>query len=349
MLDRFGDQVEERGPDPDPGADRDDHPDVADGAQREPAAERGPSEGAERDGQRASGIRWIVQRGSPGNGRTARAGGRRCGSRSGVRCRERRPAGRRRRRRCCAAARADDVVVMGGFAGDVGVFAGRQVEALDRPQLGQDVERPEDRRAADPQPAGAGVRDQVGRGEVAIAAGDQVHDGPSRSRQRDSRRVPSASSRVAVTVVHGPDDTQSQYADVQPASPRPTGTPGRRDLRPALEPPSTAPHSSHATRPKPGHGGTTMTIEVGTQKVGRVGRRGAKRSATALAIGETDANIFPCPSLCSTARCRCVAVSRLRHAADRRRQGVAGRARSSGIGVFSGMIVGGALHGLVSP
>ena len=39
---RLGDQVEERGPDPDPGADRDDHPDVADRAQRERSRRRTP-------------------------------------------------------------------------------------------------------------------------------------------------------------------------------------------------------------------------------------------------------------------------------------------------------------------
>lgn len=50
-----------------------------------------------------------------------------------------------------------------------------------------------------------------------------------------------------------------------------------------------------------------MTLEIGSQKVGRIGRRGA-RMAPSLPIGEIDANMFGCPS-CSrpldsgTSRC----------------------------------------------
>ena len=39
-----------------------------------------------------------------------------------------------------------------------------------------------------------------------------------------------------------------------------------------------------------------MTIEIGSQKVGRIGRRGGARVPTQLPIGETDANIFACPA-----------------------------------------------------
>ena len=39
-----------------------------------------------------------------------------------------------------------------------------------------------------------------------------------------------------------------------------------------------------------------MTIEIGSQKVGRIGRRGGARMAPPIAIGEVDANIFPCPA-----------------------------------------------------
>ena len=49
---RLGDQVEERSPDPDPGADGDDHPDVADRAQRDEPAEEGRDEGRGRDDER---------------------------------------------------------------------------------------------------------------------------------------------------------------------------------------------------------------------------------------------------------------------------------------------------------
>src|SRR5688500_4630412 len=38
-----------------------------------------------------------------------------------------------------------------------------------------------------------------------------------------------------------------------------------------------------------------MTLEIGSQKVGRIGRRGS-RMAPSLSIGEIDANIFACPA-----------------------------------------------------
>ena len=69
-----------------------------------------------------------------------------------------------------AAARADDVVVVGAGAGHVGVLAGRQIEALDDPELGQQVQRPEERRPADPEPAVAGRGLEIGRGEVAVCS-----------------------------------------------------------------------------------------------------------------------------------------------------------------------------------
>ena len=77
------------------------------------------------------------------------------------------------------ATRADHVVVVRRLAGHVGVVAGRQIESFDRPQLGEHVQRPEDRGSPDPQAAAIGVVDQVGGGEVAVASGDQVDDGPS--------------------------------------------------------------------------------------------------------------------------------------------------------------------------
>jgi hypothetical protein len=41
--------------------------------------------------------------------------------------------------------------------------------------------------------------------------------------------------------------------------------------------------------------GVSMTIEIGTQKIGRIGRRGT-RMAPSLPIGEIDANIVACPA-----------------------------------------------------
>ena len=48
-----------------------------------------------------------------------------------------------------AAARADHVMVVDRLAADVGVLAGRQIDALDDAELLEDLERPEDRRPTD--------------------------------------------------------------------------------------------------------------------------------------------------------------------------------------------------------
>jgi hypothetical protein len=90
-----------------------------------------------------------------------------------------------------------------------------------------------------------------------------------------------------------------------------------------------------------------MTIEIGSQKVGRVGRRGGARAATPLQIGEVDANIFACPA-CSrplgngTSRCPGCGA-RLIAGVKASRAGV-----FMGIGVFSGMVVSGAFMGIGS-
>ena len=75
---------------------------------------------------------------------------------------------------------ADGVVVVDRVAGDVGVVAARQVDALHEAQRREQVERPEDRRPADVQPAPPGVLDQLGRGEVPVSCGDQPGDGAAR-------------------------------------------------------------------------------------------------------------------------------------------------------------------------
>ena len=76
--------------------------------------------------------------------------------------------------RRAAAARAHDVVVVGRGAAHVGVLAARQVDPLDGAELGQDVERPEDRRAADPEVPDPRLVDEVGRREVARLGADQA-------------------------------------------------------------------------------------------------------------------------------------------------------------------------------
>ena len=85
-----------------------------------------------------------------------------------------------------AAAGADDVMVMGGFARDVRVLARGQVKAFHQPQVGEQLQRAEDRRAPDPKTASRGVIDQLARGEVAVPAGDQFRDGAPGLRAADA-------------------------------------------------------------------------------------------------------------------------------------------------------------------
>ena len=81
-----------------------------------------------------------------------------------------------------AAAQADDVMVVDRLARNIGVLPGRQVEPLDDPELGEQVERPEDGGPTDAKLAGLGVRDEVGGREVARALGDELgHRPPGRS------------------------------------------------------------------------------------------------------------------------------------------------------------------------
>ena len=68
------------------------------------------------------------------------------------------------------------MVVMDGVAGDIGVVAAGEVDALDRPQLGQDVERPKDRGASDALALARRVVDEVRCREMALPTGDQVDD-----------------------------------------------------------------------------------------------------------------------------------------------------------------------------
>ena len=55
MGDRLGDEIEERGPDPDACPRRDDHADVPDRPQRQPAADDGGGERAQGNGERGDG------------------------------------------------------------------------------------------------------------------------------------------------------------------------------------------------------------------------------------------------------------------------------------------------------
>ena len=135
---------------------------------------------------------------------------------------------------------AHDVVVMDRLAGDVRVLAGRQVDALDGMQLGQDVERPEDRRPADAEPVGPGVGDEIGGGEVPVPVGDERRDRPPRAGQAIAGVVERA--RTASGAVMGATIALSlMSADVQIRRQRGPGTGAARDHRRAAGPYPTAP------------------------------------------------------------------------------------------------------------
>ena len=78
-----------------------------------------------------------------------------------------------------AAARTDHVMVVAGLAGDVGMVATGQVNALDRSQLDEHLKGPEHRRPADSQAPRLSIGEQVSGREVAVSSGDEVRDGSS--------------------------------------------------------------------------------------------------------------------------------------------------------------------------
>jgi hypothetical protein len=79
-----------------------------------------------------------------------------------------------------AAPGADHVMMVVGVAADVRVLTAREIDPLDRPKLGQDVERPEDGRASDPETPRARLGHEARRREVAWLIGDQLSDCPAR-------------------------------------------------------------------------------------------------------------------------------------------------------------------------
>ena len=93
------------------------------------------------------------------------------------------------------ALRADHVMVVHRLALDVGMVAVGQVDPLDRVQLGEQLERPEDRGPAHVQPALAGIVDKVGSREVAVSAGDQAGHHAARLGQPVARPVKHADDR----------------------------------------------------------------------------------------------------------------------------------------------------------
>jgi hypothetical protein len=111
-----------------------------------------------------------------------------------------------------AALGADDVVVMGRVAGNERVLAGRQVETLDDPELGENVERPEHGGAADPKPLPPRRGHELVGGEVAAALADQAGEAPARFGDAVSGLVEGGNDRVGIG--HAGDgitiETQSQ-------------------------------------------------------------------------------------------------------------------------------------------
>jgi len=74
-----------------------------------------------------------------------------------------------------AAVAADDVMVVHARrAGDVRVLARRKVDALEGATCREQIERPEDGRAADGDAAVTGVGEQLCRGEVTAASRDEI-------------------------------------------------------------------------------------------------------------------------------------------------------------------------------
>jgi hypothetical protein len=101
-----------------------------------------------------------------------------------------------------AAARADDVVMVASLAGDVGVLARWQVQALDESQALEGLQCPEHRGPPHAQPPPTSGRDEVGGGEVAVLFGDQLSQRPSRSGAAEAGSVERNEDRGRVA--HGP-------------------------------------------------------------------------------------------------------------------------------------------------
>ena len=81
------------------------------------------------------------------------------------------------------------MVVVDRLAGNVGVLTGRQIEPLDRTQIGEQVEGPEDRGSPDAEPLHPGVDHEIRRREVAGLVRDQPGHRPPWLGQAVTRTV----------------------------------------------------------------------------------------------------------------------------------------------------------------
>ena len=96
------------------------------------------------------------------------------------------------------AARADHVMVVGPGAGNVRMFAAREVQPLDDPELGQQFESPEEGRPADSDPAVTGEALEIGRREVTRLLRDEIRDGTPGLGQAVAGEVQGSDDRVGV-------------------------------------------------------------------------------------------------------------------------------------------------------
>lgn len=73
-------------------------------------------------------------------------------------------------------------MVVDGLAGDIGMLAGWQVEALNGVKVREDIEGPEDRRPSDAEPLRTSIGHQIRGGKGAAPRGDEIGDRAARSR-----------------------------------------------------------------------------------------------------------------------------------------------------------------------
>jgi len=89
----------------------------------------------------------------------------------------------------CAARDADQVMVVGRLAGNIGMSAIGQVNALDKVLIGEEFEETEDGGAPDTEVALIGIGEKVCGGEVPLAPCDQGGEFTSRPGKADPRLV----------------------------------------------------------------------------------------------------------------------------------------------------------------
>lgn len=131
-----------------------------------------------------------------------------------------------------AAARADNMVVVRRLTDDVGMLAGWQVQPLDGARFREDLERPEDRRPADPEALRPGASDELGGREMTLLICDQEGKRSARLRQAVAGAIERADDRGRVSHRAEPirNETESQHAGILAAHPKGPDHSGRSAL-----------------------------------------------------------------------------------------------------------------------